>query len=323
MTYPIITIGMLTKNRAWCIRKVLGAIEKLEYLKKKIKLVFVDDHSTDGTFETLAEWRAKINNWYYDIILIQERTNIPQARNICIKHMEGKYLLFWDSDVIPPKDLLKQMVDIMESNPDIGIIGTDYLYKHTNMYMRMLGKPVTNRFTHAVYMGFTLIRREVFEKVQGFNELLSVGEDTEFCIRVAEKTDYKIMWAPRPVIHLRPQEAKLFKQSFNKWLSYNFHIRGKEYAESFNKLPLFLRFRIFYYTFLPLILIFSLFIAYYTNLVWALLAFITYLLPGLFLAVRNLGIRKGILSFLILNIPTGVTLSYGVIVYASKKLLRK
>ncbi len=98
---PLVTIGIPIKNRFWCIRKVLEAIESLEYPKDKINLVFVDDHSTDGTFEILVKWKNEMERRYYNIVLVQEHTNIPQARNLCIKNMVGEYLLFWDSDVIP------------------------------------------------------------------------------------------------------------------------------------------------------------------------------------------------------------------------------
>lgn len=319
---PLLTIGMPTKNSAWCIHRVLRAIEELEYPKRRIRLVFVDDYSTDGTFEILAEWKRKA--WrYHGIILIQERTNIPQARNLCVKHAEGKYLLFWDSDVIPPRGLFKRMIDMAESRNGIGMIGADYSSERKTMSARMLGEPVTNKITHAVYMGFALIRRKVFERVAGFNELLDVGEDTEFGIKVAERTGYEILWAPKPVLHLRPVDrTERFGCGFSGWLSHNFHIRGEYYAKSFHKLPLLLRLRVFYYALLPPIAVSLLLLAFYVGVIWMMLAFIVYLLPGLFLAVSGSNIRRGTISFFMFNIPTGVALSYGVLVHAFK-FLRK
>lgn len=324
----LITIGTPVKNRACCIREVLRAIENLEYPREKIKLVFVDDYSTDGTFEILKEWKNRTEKSYYDVVLIQGQTNIPQARNLCINNMDGDFILFWDSDVIPPKDLLKQIVDVLESNNRVGVIGADYLYEHDNVLTRMLGNPVTNKAAHTVNMGFTLIRREVFERVGGFNELLNIGEDTEICIRVVEKTDYKIVWAPRPVLHLksvhaRARETKRFGQGFIGWLLYNFRVRGEQYAKSFRELPLLLRLRIFYYALLPPVLASTPFLAHHMGVTWMLLLFIMYLLPGLFLNVHGSNIRRGMILFFTFNIPTGVALSYGVLTCLFKKLLRR
>ncbi|MEM1714003.1 MAG: glycosyltransferase [Desulfurococcaceae archaeon] len=120
---PLITIGLLTKNRAWCTQKVLEAVESLEYPKEKIKLIFVDDFSTNGTYEALVKWKNEVEEKYYKVVLMRERMNIPQARNLCVKNMEGDYLLFWYSYVIPPRDLLSEMILIVKKNSSIGMIG--------------------------------------------------------------------------------------------------------------------------------------------------------------------------------------------------------
>jgi len=72
---PIITVCLPTKNMKHCIQEVLKAIEILEY-SKRIKLVFVDDYSADRTSEILTNWKTRMKKQYYDIILIQKRTNI-------------------------------------------------------------------------------------------------------------------------------------------------------------------------------------------------------------------------------------------------------
>lgn len=307
---------MPIKNRFQYIGKTLKAIEDLDYPKEKIKLVFVDDYSTDGTYEVLMEWKNKVEKKYYYIVLIRERTNIPQARNICIKNMEGDYLLFWDSDVIPPKDLLDEMVSIMEGNPSIGIIGADYEY---NSSLKVRYKPVVNKETHAIYMGFTLIRREVFDTVGFFDENLSVGEDTEFSIRVAEKTNYKIVWTPRPVLHLKsPSDVK---RRIRGLLAYNFHVRAKEYYKSFGRLPNFLKVRIVYYIGLPLAIILGL-VTFIMGLWILVIATLVYLTPSLYLLIKNRGLKEGIMTWLTFNIPTGLALSYGLLFTSLYKLLK-
>lgn len=311
---PLVTIGIPVKNRVWCIRRLLEAVDSLEYPKDRIKLVFVDDYSTDGTFEILAEWKARMEKRYYAIVLVRERTNIPQARNLCVKNMEGKYLLFWDADVLPPPDLLKTMVVKMEGDPTVGIIGADYIYESNTRH-----KPVIDKETHAVYMGFTLIRREVFDKVGGFNEKLSVGEDTEFGIRVKESTHYKIIWSPKPVLHLkRPGD----KWTFYRWLKYNFHIRAKEYGETFGSLPRFLKIRILYYILLPWIVIVAIIGITILNLS-VLLVLLAYLFASMYLVIRQKGLKDGITTWVKFNLPTGLALSYGIFKIVIKNLLKK
>jgi len=253
---------------------------------------------------------------FYDVKIVRARTNIPQARNLCIEYMEGEYLLYWDSDVVSPKDLLKKMVQIMKEKPYVGIIGADYVYEPS---LRVQYKPVVNKETHAVYMGFTLIRREVFKIVGGFNENLGVGEDTEFCIRVTEKTNYKIVWAPEPVLHLkRPYDVRR-RGLFRTWLRYNFHTRAEEYYKSFTSLPRFLIARIFYYLGLPWIIGISLITFILSKQVLILLMALLYMMPSLYLVIKQRGLKDGITIWIKFNLPTGLALSYGIFVIAIKR----
>jgi len=314
---PLITIGIPIKNRLQYVGDLLRAIEDLDYPKKKIKLIFVDDFSTDGTYEALVKWKNEVEEKYYKVVLMREQTNIPQARNLCVKNMEGDYLLFWDSDVIPPKNLLNEMISIMEENSSIGMIGADYEYDSS---LKVRYRPIVNRKTHAVYMGFTLIRREVFNAAGFFDENLSVGEDTEFGIRVTEKTDYKIVWAPRPVLHLKsPSDVKRRRRT---WMAYNFRVRAEEYYKSFTRLPRFLKIRLAYYIGLPWAIVLSLATFILGVQILAITPLI-YLAPSLYPLVKSRGLKEGIIIWLKFNLPTGLSLSYGFLFIALKRLLRK
>jgi len=314
---PLISICIPIKNRFQYIRNLLNAIENLDYPKKKVKLIFVDDFSTDGTYEALVKWKNEVEEKYYKVVLMRKRTNIPQARNLCIKNMEGDYLLFWDSDVIPPRDLLSEMISIMEENPTIGMIGADYEYDPS---LKVRYKPIVNKETHAVYMGFTLIRREVFNVAGFFDENLSVGEDTEFGIRVTEKTDYKIVWAPRPVLHLKsPSDVK---RRIRAWMAYNFHVRAEEYYKSFNRLPRILKIRLAYYIGLPLTIVLSL-VLFITSVQVLAIMPLLYLVPSIYPLIKSRGLKEGIIVWLTFNLPTGLSLSYGFMYVVLKKLLRK
>jgi len=322
---PLITICMPIKNRAWCLPKVLTSIEVLDYPKRKIKVVFVDDYSTDGTYEIVEEWARRARELeFYKVEIVRAKTNIPQARNLCIRRMEGDLLLFWDSDVVAPPELLREMVDILKHNPDVGIIGADYVYDPST---GIRYKPVTGEETHAVYMGFTLIRKEVFERTGLFNENLSVGEDTEFCIRVKERTGYRILWAPKPVLHLKRVEDIRRPGRLMWWLWYNFTVRAEEYYRSWNTLPRFLKLRIVYWITWPLallLLIASTSLGFtFTNKLWLSLTILDalYIMSSSYFNIRIKGF-EGLKEWLSWNIPTGISLSYGIFKKALTSLLK-
>jgi glycosyltransferase involved in cell wall biosynthesis len=322
---PLISIGMLTKNRAWCIQRVLDAIGKTNYPKKSMKLVVVDDFSDDETWEMLEDWKARNINHFHDIQLIQEHSNIPEARNICVRNIEGSYVLFWDSDVIPPThDFLAEIVEMMEGSPDIGAVGCSYEYENPGLLTRAKKAPVS-RLTHAVFLGFTLVKREAVDGTGNFNERMLVGEDTEFFIRMRERTNYKIMWGPEPVLHLRsPGAATTAPGSFRRLMKYTNRDRATGYFREFSNLPVFLRIRVVYYLSLPIFwLVVALMLIFGVIDVWVTIGLIVLsFVPSLASAVRNSGLRCGMVTAITFYIPTGIALSYGVLREAVKASFR-
>jgi len=311
---------MPVKNRAWCIEQVLTAIENENYPKHLIKIVFVDDYSTDGTYEIITNWALKAEKkGFYKVEVIRARTNIPQARNICVKNMEGKYMLFWDSDVIPPSELLREMIELMEHNSDVGIVGADYVYKSTT---GIKYKPTINKEAHALHMGFALIRKEVFEKVGLFNERLSVGEDTEFCIRVKERTNYRIVWAPKPVLHLKKTEEVKKPGILRRWLWFNFTVRAKEYRNSWKTLPKFLKIRILYWLAWPWVLGLLVYTAATGKILLAPFLLI-YIGASAYPIIKHKGLGHGLRLWIKANVLTGLALSHGVLKEAIKSLFTK
>jgi len=321
---PLITICMPVKNRAWCLPKVLPSIETLDYPKRKIKVIFVDDHSTDGSYEIIEKWSRNAEKLgFYKVEVIRAKTNIPQARNLCVKHMEGEILLFWDSDVVPPPELLREMVEELKRKPNVGIIGADYVYDPST---GIRYKPVTGKETHAVYMGFTLIRREVFEKAGLFNENLSVGEDTEFCIRVRERTGYRILWTPKPVLHLKRVEDIRRPGKFRRWLWYNFAVRAEEYYRSWHALPRFLKLRVIYWATWPyaLVLLVMTMLSAVNNKTMLIPAtlLLLYIVGSLYFNIRGRGF-EGLREWLLSSVPTGISLSYGILRKAIKENIKR
>ncbi len=84
---------------------------------------------------------------------------------------------------------MKEIVFIMENNLSLGIIGADYIYEAT---VKVKRKPILNKKSHATYMGFTLIRRDVFEKVGGFMRILAVARTPNFALELWKRQITKL-----------------------------------------------------------------------------------------------------------------------------------
>ena len=147
----------------------------------------------------------------------------------------------------------------------------------------------------------------------GFNENLSVGEDTEFCIRVKEKTSYRIVWAPKPVPHLKRRKEVKKPGRLRMWLQYNFTVRAREYYVSWKSLPRFLKLRIAYWLLWPWIQLLVLY-----NILFLILS-VAYNFVSMYLVVKHRGVLNGLYTWVKFNLPTGLALSYGMVRYLYRR----
>lgn len=329
---PLVTIAMPVKNRCWVLPYVLKSIEEQDYPKNRIKIVFIDNYSNDGTYELLYSWARSKKHEYYDIILTRSEGNIPHLRNMCLRFAEGKYILFWDSDIIAPLCALRTLVTFAEDREDAGAITVIYKCEDLEYIPAIKAINCTNvRFekVDGVGLGFTLIPLKVFEFIGFFNEFFDVGEDTWFSYALKEKTKLKHYRARLEVLHARHRDQIIPRanQSMARWLSFCFNRRAEAYLQSFKSLPTHLKLRVFYWLLLPFItglslysLISSTMIVYkifYTLLISA------YLAVSMIPLIREHGIEKGVKQWFYFNMPTGLAISYGVFFKFIKRLVRE
>lgn len=122
MKQQMITVAMTLKNSLKTLPDVLQGIKNLQYDKKKIKIIFVDGGSTDGSLKILEEFRNQNIAEYNDIKVISGSYDITEGRNICIRNADGDFILFIDSDVVVPPNLLIEVERLFSSNPKTAFI---------------------------------------------------------------------------------------------------------------------------------------------------------------------------------------------------------
>jgi len=191
---PLVAVGMPTSNRAKYLPKTLEALYNLSYPRKRMRLIFVDAYSKDGTFEIIQSFARDHADEYEAIVARQEKSNISEARNICLASVgEAQFLLFLDSDVIPMPDVLNRLIGLSETGGISSIFYSSFSYEKP--------KPLV-KFVETVGMGCTLIRRDVIQKVGDFDITLPVNEDTDYCLR-ARKLGFAIVQdTTRQLLHM-------------------------------------------------------------------------------------------------------------------------
>ena len=90
---PNITIVLPVYNVEPYLRQCLNSV--VNQTMREIQIICVNDGSTDGSQAILEEYAARDSRFR---IIVQENGGSSLARNAAFPHIQGKYLLFLDSD---------------------------------------------------------------------------------------------------------------------------------------------------------------------------------------------------------------------------------
>ena len=187
----------------------------------RFELIVVDNASTDGTSAFLAGIGGNVQ-----IITNQSNLGFAKACNQGAKAARGPYLVFLNNDTIPTERWLEALVEEVETNPEVAVVGSKLLYpngtvQHAGVALSRFFEtpyhlyagaasqlPAVNkrREFNAVTGACMLVRKEAFEAVDGFYEgYINSFEDIDLCLKIRQKGG-RIVYQPKSVLyHLESQ----------------------------------------------------------------------------------------------------------------------
>lgn len=187
---PDISIVIPMRNESSYIGETLSNFRaELERSAFSHEIVIVDGASTDDSLDhcTLA-----------DKVIVEredERSSIARARNIGAENSSGHLIFHTDADVRIPKgtDFFDHLVKTFGDPAVAAVTGRIVPYPWDSRLIDRLWHAVGNhiiRRSHAigVHFGrgeFQVVRADVFESVDGYNQNITVGEDWDLFRRVS------------------------------------------------------------------------------------------------------------------------------------------
>ena len=197
-----ISIIIPTYNEEEYLPKLLESIKSQDFTDYEI--IVADAQSDDNTRNIAKE---------YGCVVVEGGLPGP-GRNRGAEVAQGEILLFLDSDLELTENYLSNVIEEFESE-DLGIAITQmtplsekkrdkYLHDLANWFMIA----VENIKPHGAGCYGIISKKELHDEVNGFDENLSFGEDTDYIERVAEISEFKVLRNARIGVSTRRLEEE-------------------------------------------------------------------------------------------------------------------
>jgi len=206
---PTVSVVIPTYNYG---RFLAEAIESsLGQTEKPLEVIVVDDGSTDNTDEVARSFGDHVR------YIRQENLGVCAARNRGVAESRGELVAFSDADDSWVATKLEKQTALFDVDPEIGLVhcGMRDFDGETGEQgeLQMAGKDgwVADDlllWEEPVIVGpggTIMVSRKAFDDVGGFDTRLKVGEDWDFCYRVARQ--YKVGFVREPLVNYRSHHA--------------------------------------------------------------------------------------------------------------------
>lgn len=121
MQIPKVSVVMSAYNCGQYISEAIESILEQDFLN--FELIIVDDGSTDDTLTKIIAYKDS------RLVLLRNSRNLGLIKSLrkAYKESRGLYISKIDADDVALPGLIKKQVDLLNSNPDIGIVGTCFI----------------------------------------------------------------------------------------------------------------------------------------------------------------------------------------------------
>ncbi|KAM0677379.1 hypothetical protein BDAP_002062 [Binucleata daphniae] len=192
-----------TYNEKENIKPLFNMIQKVfNDIKRKYRIILIDDNSPDGTYEEACKYKNKIN---IELIKRSAKLGLGSAYKEALKHCQNEYIIIMDADLSHNPYDIKKMYKKIENkqNCDI-VIGSRYMsVKGSGTYGWSLKRKIISRGANdlaQIVLGlkssdatgsFRIYKRELFDWL--VKQVKSVGYAYQIeILYLAEKNNYKI-----------------------------------------------------------------------------------------------------------------------------------
>lgn len=203
---PAVSVVLPVYNGERYLRDALDSIFAQSFTD--FELIAVDDCSTDSSPAILAEYAARDSRMR--VVQLPENGKLPAALNAGFSEARGRWFTWTSDDNLLMPETLAELHTATQANPDADIIYADFQLLRGDGEPGgavAAGEPDDLIFSNTIGCCF-LYRREVDERVGGYDESLFGIEDYDFWLRV-HSSGFAFHHIAKPLYIYRRHEQSL------------------------------------------------------------------------------------------------------------------
>ena len=219
---PSFSVVVLHHNKANYSRACLESL--LLCSARPLQIVNVDNGSSDGTAQLLAQWERTARAAGIEVVTLRFEQNIGaiRGRNQALQRASGTHIAFLDNDtIVAGADWLQSLARALDAAPQIGIVAPKLLFPWAPFAVECCGcavsprgriqylargqdraAPLEPRPVQCAISAAWLMKRALVEQIGDLDEAFSPVqyEDLDFCFR-ARQAGWQIWTAPATEIY--------------------------------------------------------------------------------------------------------------------------
>jgi glycosyltransferase involved in cell wall biosynthesis len=193
---PALSVVIVGRNEGDRLVRCLESVIAARPAADAWEIIYADSASTDGSVDRAAQLGARV------ISVSSDRPRAAVGRNAGWRAARGSIVLFLDGDMTVMPQFVERAIGGF-SNAKVGVLFGDCreCNPQGSIYNRILDLDWIAPVGPVEYCGgAALIRRDLLERVGGYNETLIAAEDTELCSRI-RAAGFTILHVDQLMVH--------------------------------------------------------------------------------------------------------------------------